>query len=75
MSYTIQITEIQCLGNLPCLEKLQLANNPVTSIVDYRTKVLEVFGDRAKEVCSLKTLLVFILVMMVIFNPKFCFEF
>ena len=35
---------------LPCLEKLQLTGNAVTMTVDYRTKILEMFGDRVDEV-------------------------
>ncbi|KAJ1111572.1 hypothetical protein NDU88_008894 [Pleurodeles waltl] len=46
-----QIEEIRNIGGLPCLEKLVLANNPLTIFPDYRTKVLARFGERASEVC------------------------
>ncbi|XP_020652371.3 nischarin isoform X2 [Pogona vitticeps] len=46
-----QIDEIRNIGGLPCLEKVILANNPLSIIPDYRTKVLAQFGDRASEVC------------------------
>ncbi|XP_077134179.1 nischarin isoform X3 [Ranitomeya variabilis] len=46
-----QIDEIKNLGSLPCLETVNLTDNPVTIIPDYRTKVLAQFGDRAAEVC------------------------
>ena len=39
---------------LPCLEKLNLEGNPVTIVVDYRNKIFELFGDRAKEVSFLQ---------------------
>ncbi|GCB67589.1 hypothetical protein scyTo_0010271 [Scyliorhinus torazame] len=47
----LQIEEIRNIGNLPCLEKVILSNNPLSIIPDYRTKVLAQFGDRASEVC------------------------
>ncbi|XP_073500525.1 nischarin isoform X2 [Phyllobates terribilis] len=46
-----QIDEIKNLGSLPCLENVNLTDNPVTIVPDYRTKVLAQFGDRAAEVC------------------------
>ncbi|KAM4687211.1 nischarin isoform 2-T2 [Rhinophrynus dorsalis] len=46
-----QLEEINNIGKLPCLENVNLTNNPVTIIPDYRTKVLAQFGDRASEVC------------------------
>ena len=42
--------EVDHLSTLPCLEQLDLKRNPVTSIVDYRACVLELFLDRASEV-------------------------
>ncbi|XP_056129521.1 nischarin [Lampris incognitus] len=45
------LEEIGSIGSLPCLEKLNLSNNPVCIIPDYRTKVLAQFLDRASEVC------------------------
>lgn len=45
-----QIDEVKNIGNLPCLEKVVLASNPLSIIPDYRTKVLAQFGDRASEV-------------------------
>ncbi|KAK7899438.1 hypothetical protein WMY93_020291 [Mugilogobius chulae] len=46
-----QLEEIRNIGLLPCLEKLNLTDNPMCIIPDYRTKVLAQFGDRAAEVC------------------------
>uniref|UniRef100_A0A8C6SWT1 Nischarin n=1 Tax=Neogobius melanostomus TaxID=47308 RepID=A0A8C6SWT1_9GOBI len=46
-----QLEEIRNIGSLPCLEKLNLSDNPMCIIPDYRTKVLAQFGDRAAEVC------------------------
>ncbi|XP_071481502.1 nischarin-like [Diadema antillarum] len=43
------VVEIQHVCNLPCLEQLLLSENPVTNVVDYRTKVLELFEDRFME--------------------------
>jgi len=37
--------------SLPCLETLDLRNNKVTKVVDYRLKLLEKFGQRSREVC------------------------
>ena len=44
------IEEIKYIGNLPCLENLRLTGNPVSTIVDYRVKVLEPFGKRAADI-------------------------
>ncbi|XP_070558120.1 nischarin-like isoform X2 [Ptychodera flava] len=44
------VVEIKHLCGLPCLERLILLGNPVTIVTDYRTKILEIFGDRASEV-------------------------
>ncbi|XP_071983606.1 nischarin isoform X2 [Engystomops pustulosus] len=46
-----QVDEIKNIGSLPCLETVNLTDNPVTIVPDYRTKVLTQFGDRAAEVC------------------------
>ncbi|XP_069823240.1 nischarin isoform X2 [Dendropsophus ebraccatus] len=46
-----QVEEIKNIGSLPCLETVNLTDNPVTIVPDYRTKVLAQFGDRAAEVC------------------------
>jgi hypothetical protein len=35
---------------MPCLERLNLQGNPVTSVLDYRTTMFELFGERAGEV-------------------------
>lgn len=45
------IEEIKNIGHLPCLESLRLTGNPVSTIVDYRVKVLEPFGKRAADIC------------------------
>ncbi|KAG9483805.1 hypothetical protein GDO78_009629 [Eleutherodactylus coqui] len=46
-----QVDEVKNIGSLPCLENVNLTDNPVTIVPDYRTKVLAQFGDRAAEVC------------------------
>lgn len=42
--------EILHLSKLPCIEILNLQNNPVTLNVDYRSQVLLIFGSHASEV-------------------------
>lgn len=44
------LAAIASMGRLPCLDVLLLRANPIRKMVDYRTKVLEVFGRRAAEV-------------------------
>ncbi|XP_066585903.1 nischarin-like [Prorops nasuta] len=46
-----KIEEVKNIGHLPCLENLRLTGNPVSTVVDYRVKVLEPFGKRAAEIC------------------------
>ncbi|CAH1153756.1 unnamed protein product [Phaedon cochleariae] len=46
-----EIEEIAHIGDLPCLENLLLTGNSVATTVDYRVKVLEYFGDKAKNIC------------------------
>lgn len=46
-----EIEEVSHISGLPCLEILIITGNPVATIVDYRTKVLELFHQRAAEVC------------------------
>lgn len=43
--------EIKYISSLPQLEYLVLTGNPVSTIIDYRIKVFEYFGDRAKDLC------------------------
>ncbi|XP_076468739.1 nischarin-like isoform X2 [Babylonia areolata] len=45
-----KVEEVGPVCRLPCVEKLQLSGNPVTNTVDYRTKVLTMFGERVDEV-------------------------
>lgn len=47
----VDIDEVHYVSNLPCLEDIVLTGNPVATIVDYRTKVLEYFGNRCSELC------------------------
>lgn len=47
----IEIEEIRYVGGLPCLENFILTGNNVATTVDYRIKVLEFFGERAKYIC------------------------
>ena len=42
---------INSISNLPCLEALVLNGNIVATVVDYRIKVLELFGNRCTEIC------------------------
>ncbi|XP_034952020.1 nischarin [Chelonus insularis] len=44
------IEEVKYVGFLPCLENLRLTGNPVSTIIDYRVKVLEPFGKRAADI-------------------------
>ena len=44
------VSEVGHLSSLPCLESLTLTGNPLTSVIDYRLCVLELFLDRAAEV-------------------------
>lgn len=46
-----EVSEVRHVSKLPCLENLILTGNPVSIIVDYRVKVLELFGSRALEIC------------------------
>lgn len=43
--------EIKYVSHLPALEYLVLTGNRVSTIIDYRVKVFEYFGDRASELC------------------------
>ena len=38
------------MSQLPCVEDLIVIGNTVTNSLDYRTKTLEMFGDRVREV-------------------------
>ncbi|VDK23509.1 unnamed protein product [Anisakis simplex] len=44
--------DVTPIGNLPCLEHIILRSNPVRQAVEYRTKILESFGERASEVVN-----------------------
>ncbi|CAL1531489.1 unnamed protein product [Lymnaea stagnalis] len=46
----VSIEELKYVSQLPCLEDLLLVGNAVTNTLDYRTKTLELFGDRVREV-------------------------
>lgn len=39
---------IRPVAALPCLEELTLTGNPVTTVLDFRTKVLTMFGSKSK---------------------------
>lgn len=45
------LSEINHLSSLPCLENLILTGNPVAIVVDYRVRALELFGTKAAEIC------------------------
>ncbi|XP_026461525.1 nischarin [Ctenocephalides felis] len=44
------IKEIVHIGSLPCLENVRITGNPLSCIVDYRVKVLELFNARANDI-------------------------
>ncbi|GFN84539.1 hypothetical protein PoB_001104500 [Plakobranchus ocellatus] len=44
------IEELWFVSQLPCIEDLTVEGNAVTNSLDYRTKTLEMFGDRVREV-------------------------
>ncbi len=46
-----KLTDVDPVSQLPCLESLTLQGNKVTSTVDYRIKVFELFGKRCSELC------------------------
>lgn len=39
-----ELETIRPVASLPCLEELTLTGNPVTTVLDFRTKVLTMFG-------------------------------
>ncbi|XP_022189395.2 nischarin [Nilaparvata lugens] len=45
------MAEVQHIVSLKLLDYLNLSGNPVTTIIDYRVKVLEKFGSRAGQLC------------------------
>ena len=45
------LESVRSAASLPCLEVLTLTGNPVTTVLDFRTKVLTMFGSRAPEIC------------------------
>uniref|UniRef100_A0A2P2IAE4 Nischarin-like n=1 Tax=Hirondellea gigas TaxID=1518452 RepID=A0A2P2IAE4_9CRUS len=47
----VDVNEVHHVAKLPCLEDFILTGNPVSTIVDYRTKVMECFGNRCSELC------------------------
>lgn len=44
------VESVYPLGALPCLEVLHLKGNPIRKVVEYRTRMLEAFGERSCEV-------------------------
>ena len=38
--------EVNHISNLPCIESLNLKENPITSIMEYRTKILDLFQEQ-----------------------------
>ncbi|XP_077545008.1 nischarin-like isoform X4 [Haemaphysalis longicornis] len=44
------VSEVGHVGALPCLESLDLRQNPVGQLIDYRPHALLLFGQRASEV-------------------------
>ena len=45
------VEDVKYICQLPCLEELVLTGNPVSTIVDYRAKILELFDKKAWEIC------------------------
>lgn len=50
-NHIAEVPRIEAISQLPCLEELILTGNPVATTIDYRIKVLELFGKRAFEIC------------------------
>ncbi|CAK8678580.1 unnamed protein product [Clavelina lepadiformis] len=50
-NFISKITEVDHIASLPCLAKINLANNSISHDFDYRTQTLSRFGSRACEVC------------------------
>lgn len=46
-----EIEDVKHIGNLPCLENIVLTGNHLATTIDYRVRVLEYFGDKAKHTC------------------------
>jgi len=44
------VTELVYLSGLPCLERIHLQGNPVTTVLEYRATMFELFAERAAEV-------------------------
>merc|ERR1712226_1480784 len=45
-----ELSDVEGVSSLPCLEYVWLKDDPLCSLLDYRTKVLELFSERAPEV-------------------------
>lgn len=45
------LSDVEGICGLPCLEEINLSGNPVTTCIDYRVKILEMFGKRSSEIC------------------------
>ncbi|XP_038047794.1 nischarin-like [Patiria miniata] len=43
------VVEVNHISNLPCIESLNLKDNPVTGVMDYRTKILSLFQEQYAE--------------------------
>lgn len=44
------VNEVWFVGHLPCLTNFMLGGNPLSTIVDYRVRVLECFGKNARNI-------------------------
>ena len=44
------VSTVEAISGLPCLESLILNGNVVATVVDYRIKVIELFGTRSSEI-------------------------
>ncbi|XP_014253560.1 nischarin-like [Cimex lectularius] len=45
------INELDHMTNLQKLEYIVLTGNPLSTVIDYRVKILEKFGERASKIC------------------------
>ena len=45
-----ELVDVAAISSLPCLISFHLKENPVCSVLEYRTKVLELFLDRTSEI-------------------------
>ncbi|KJH49017.1 leucine Rich repeat-containing domain protein [Dictyocaulus viviparus] len=65
------VESVSALGGLPCLEILHLSENSVAKVVDYRTKVLECFGERHWECLNETQEFIIVICALKLNNPVY----